>query len=159
MAQLFVTAVSVVVSVFTALGVGGLLGAFVQHRFERQKQIRGQEHELKQRRYSCILILMLTQLDPEALRHTHEHRPDLRNMQDVEKELCTEMLNGILFASDDVVRSMAEFIGRPDYEAYVKTAASMRKDLWGRDTSIGENVLSAMCLPRDEKSVLGEKSA
>jgi hypothetical protein len=137
-----VTAISVVVSVLTTFGVGGLLVAFFQHRFEHEKEVKGQEHDLKQRRYGCILILMLTRLDPTALRHTHEHRPDLQNMGDVEKELRAEMLNSILFASDDVVRSMAEFINRPTYGSYVKTAASMRKDLWGRGTSIGEEVLT-----------------
>lgn len=145
MSQSLIATVSVVVSICTALGVGGLLGAFFQHRFEHQKQIRGQEHELKQRRYSCILILMLTQLDPEALRHTHEHRPDLRDMKDVQKELRTEMLNSILFANDDVVRSMAAFIEHPTYELYVRVAAAMRKDLWGRATAVGENVLNVMC--------------
>jgi hypothetical protein len=145
MSQSVLTAITVVVSILTALGIGGVLGAFFQHRFEHQKQIRGQEHDLKQRRYSCILILMLTQLDPDALRHTHERRPDLRDMADVEKELRTEMLNSILFANDDVVRSMATFIDQPTYESYVKVAASMRKDLWGRATAVGEKVLYAVC--------------
>jgi hypothetical protein len=142
MSPSLVTAVSVVVSMFTALGVSGLLTAFFQHRFEHQKQIRGLEHDLKERRYKTINLLMLTLLDPEDMRQDNEHRPDLRNIDDVVKELRTEMLNSILFASDDVVRSLGEFIAQPTHDRYVKTAVSMRKDLWGRGTSVGGDVLA-----------------
>ena len=137
-----VTVISVVASMLTAFGVSGLLVAFFQHRFEHQKQVRGQEHDLKERRYKTILLLMLTQLDPEDLRQIREHRSDLRDITDVKRELRTEMLNSILFAGDDVVRRMAEFIKRPTCGSYVKTAASMRRDLWGRGATIDESVLA-----------------
>jgi len=136
-----VTIISVVVSLLTALGVGGLLGAFFQHRFEYRKQVRGLEHNLKERRYQAINILMLTLLDPVGLVHIKDHRPDLTNLDDVVKELRTEMLNSFLFASDDVIRSLTEFIARPAHDRYIKAAVSMRKDLWGTDTSIGNEVL------------------
>ena len=142
MSPSLVTAVSVVVSMLTALGVSGLLTAFFQHRFEHQKQIRRLEHDLKEKRYKAINILMLTLLDPEDMRQLNERRPDLRNIDDVVKELRTEMLNGILFASDDVVRSLGEFIAQPTHDRYIKTAVSMRKDLWGRGTSVGGDVLA-----------------
>jgi hypothetical protein len=142
MSPSLVTAVSVIVSMLTALGVSGLLVAFFQHRFEHQKQIRGLEHDLKEKRYKAINVLMLTLLDPEDMRQVYEHRPDLRNIDDVVKELRTEMLNGILFASDDVIRSLGEFIAQPAHDRYIKTAVSMRKDLWGRGTSVGGEVLA-----------------
>jgi len=136
-----VTIISAVVSMLTALGVSGLLVAFFQHRFEHQKQVRGLEHDLKEKRYKAINILMLTLLDPAGLVHIKDHRPDLGNIDDVVKELRTEMLNSFLFASDDVIRSLTEFIAQPAHDRYIKTAVSMRKDLWGTDTSIGNEVL------------------
>lgn len=142
MSPSLVTVVSVVVSMFTSLGVSGLLTAFVQHRFEHQKQIRGLEHDLKERRYKTINLLMLTLLDPEDMRQVNEHRPDLRNIDDIVKELRAEMLNSILFANDDVIRSLGEFIAQPTHDRYIKTAISMRKDLWGRGTSVGGEVLA-----------------
>lgn len=44
--------------------VGGLLGAYFQARFQFRVQIGQHEHELKQKRYLCILMLMLTKLNP-----------------------------------------------------------------------------------------------
>lgn len=37
-------------------------------------------------------------------------RPDLKTMDDIDDELSTELLNGFVYASDDVLRSLAEFI-------------------------------------------------
>ncbi|MFZ0817809.1 MAG: hypothetical protein WAM78_19950 [Candidatus Sulfotelmatobacter sp.] len=136
-----VTIISAVVSMLTAFGVSGLLVAFFQRRFEHTKQVRGLEHDLKEKRYKAINILMLTLLDPAGSVHIREHRPDLRNRDDVVKELRTEMLNSFLFASDDVIRSLTEFIAQPAHNRYIKAAVSMRKDLWGSSTSIGDEVL------------------
>lgn len=136
-----VTIISAVVSMLTALGVSGFIVAFFQHRFEHRKQIRGLEHDLKEKRYKAINILMLTLLDPQGSVHIAEHRPDLKNNNDVVKELRTEMLNSFLFANDDVIRSLTEFIAQPAHDKYIKAAVSMRKDLWGTDSTIGPEVL------------------
>jgi hypothetical protein len=132
-------------SLLTAVGFGGFLGsiltAYFQSRFEQQKQIKEQEHELKQRRYGAILILLLTKLDPKTgLAKTRAIRPDLQTLADVEKEIETEFLHSVLFASDDVIRALAEFIKNPKHASYVKVAIAMRKDLWGKKTSINEEV-------------------
>jgi hypothetical protein len=143
MSPSLVTAVSVAASMLTALGVSGFTAAFFQHRFEHQNQIRGLEHDLKEKRYKAINILMLALLDPEHMKQqVNELRPDLRNIDDIVKELRTEMLNGILFASDDVVRSLGEFIAQPTHDRYIKTAVSMRRDLWGHGTTVGGEVLA-----------------
>ncbi|MFZ1935757.1 MAG: hypothetical protein WBL72_21540 [Thermoguttaceae bacterium] len=134
-----------IVSLLTAIGIAGILGAYFQSRFERKKQVQKQEHELKRRRYSCILILMLTKLDPKrGLPHTHEIRPDLRDLTDVEKEIEMELLNGVLYASDNVIQSMGEFVRKPDYPSYIRTAIAMRKDLWGKRTSLDESILDTI---------------
>ena len=125
------------------LGIGSVLGSYFQLLFQRQKQVKEQEHELKRTRYGCILILMLTRLDSETgLPKARNFRPDLQNVEDVQKEIETELLNGVLFASDEVIKSMSAFIRNPSYSAYIKTATSMRKDLWGKKTSINEEVLN-----------------
>ena len=136
-----VTLISVVVSMLTAFGVS-FLTAFFQNRFGHDNTIRGLEHNEKEKRYKAINILMLTLLEPEGMRHVREIRPDLRNVDDVVKELRTEMLNGILFANDDVVRCLGEFVAQPTHNRYIKAAISMRKDLWGRGTSVGGEVLA-----------------
>lgn len=85
---------------------------------------------------------MLTVLDPKrGLSKVKEFRPDFENLEDVKDELKTEMLNAILFANDEVIKSMSEFTKNPTPEKYIKSAAAMRKDLWGRTTKIDEKVL------------------
>lgn len=135
--------IEVAISLLTAIGLGSILGAFFQSRFEQQKQVKEQEHDLKHRRYSAILILLLTKLDPKkGLVKTRAIRPDLQNLADIEKEIETEFLNSILFASDDVIRALADFIQNPNHSSYIKVATAMRKDLWGKKTSINEEVVT-----------------
>lgn len=143
------SSIGAIVSLVTALGVGSAVGAFFgaffQSRFEHRKHLNEQEHELKRRRYLCILILMLAKLDPKTgLRHVHEHRPDLQDLDDLDTEIRTELFNAVLFASDDVVSSMADFIRKPEYGSYVSTAAAMRRDLWSKKTSIDETALKVV---------------
>ena len=135
------SSLQIIVSLLAVFGIGGIIGAYFQALFERQRRVKEEEHELKLRRYGCILILMLTQLNPETgMRHVHEIRPDLQSLNDVEEEIKTELLNSVLFANDGVIRSLAEFVRRPSYPSYIKVAVSMRKDLWGRKTAISEGI-------------------
>lgn len=125
----------------TAFG-GGFFGAYFQSRFQHQKELKTDIHELKRARYGAILIQMLTVLDPErGLEKTKKFRPDFKDVQDVKDELKTEMLNAILFANDEVIKSMAEFSKNPNHENYIKSAAAMRRDLWGTRTDIDEKTL------------------
>jgi hypothetical protein len=131
-----------IVSIATAAGIGGIIGAYFQAVFQRQRKIKEQEHEWKLRRYGSISIQMLTKLNPKVgLQHLKDIRPDLKTISDIDEELKTELLNGVIFASDEVITSMADFIRKPSYESYIKTVTSMRKDLWGRKTKIDENSL------------------
>jgi len=69
-------------------------------------------------------------------------RPDLKSLENVEREI--ELLNGVLFASDGVIKSLVEFVHLPSYSSYIKTAVAMRRDLWGKKTSIDENILEVI---------------
>jgi hypothetical protein len=83
------------------------------------------------------LILILTKLTPDAgLGKVRRIRPDLRSLDDVENELRAELLNAVVFASQPVLESLAEFIRNPTKTAFVSTASAMRKDLWGKGGSV-----------------------
>ena len=141
------------IAMLTAVGLGGILGAFFQARFEHQKKVKEHEHDEKIRRYKVILILLLTKLDPnERLEKTRTIRPDLKNINDLDEEIEAEFLNGLLFASDDVIKSMAKFIRNPNHDSYAKTALAMRKDLWGGKTTIEEQILDVLQTNAPSKS-------
>lgn len=129
------------ISLIAAVGLGGILGAYFQSRFQHQKEVKEDIHQLKRARYGAILIQMLTVLDPKHLPKMQKIRPDLASIEDVKEELKTEMLNSILFASDEVVKAMADFLSSPAHSSYIKTAATMRKDLWNSKTSIDQDIL------------------
>jgi len=134
------------IQLFAALGIGGvgggIVGAYFQSRFQHQKEVQEDIHNLKRQRYGAILIQMLTILDPErGLIKIEKFRPDLKNIDDVKDEVKTEMLNSVLFASDEVIKAMAEFIQDPSYPSYIKSASAMRNDLWNRKTKVNEDIL------------------
>ncbi len=118
------------------------MGAYFQSHFQHRKEVEEDIHQLKRKRYTSILILMLTILDPQrGLTKIQEFRNDLKDMEDVKEEVKTEMLNSIMFANDDVIKAMAEFVKSPNDAAYIKAASSMRNDLWGKRTKVGEDIL------------------
>lgn len=134
---------TVLVPLITALGAGSVVGALVQSRLERQKHLNEQEHDLKRRRYMCILILLLSKLEPKtSLPHLALHRPDLQGLDDLDAEIRLELFNAMLFANDEVIAGMADFIANADYPAYIRTVTAMRRDLWNKKTAIDEAALS-----------------
>ena len=130
-----------IVSVLTAIGIGGIVGAYFQSRFQHQKEVKEDIHQLKRKRYGAILIQMLTILDPERLSKTQAFRPDLTDIEDLKEEVRTEMLHSVLFASDEVIKAMARFNQDPNYSSYIDTVSAMRKDLWGKRTRLREEIL------------------
>jgi hypothetical protein len=130
-----------IISLISAIGFGGIAGAYLEFRFQHQKQVQEDIHCLKRKRYGSILIQMLTILSPEHLSKTQEFRPDLKTIEDVKEEVRIEMLHGLLFASDNVINAMAQFVQSPNYSSYFKAVIAMRKDLWGEKTKIEEGDL------------------
>jgi len=61
------------------------------------------------------------------------------------------MLNSILFASDDVIKAMAEFVINPTHISFIKTASAMRKDLWGVNSKISDEIIKNFALDTLDK--------
>lgn len=132
-------------TVLTAMGLGGVLGAYVQHRLQARRAMSDREQELKERRYLCILILMLAKLKPEiGIAKVQRIRPDLPDLGALDEELETETLNAVVFASNDVLGSLAAFVKQPSHGAFAATASAMRRDLWGRRHKLAPELVQAM---------------
>jgi hypothetical protein len=124
---------SALVSVATAAGFGGIIGAYFQARFQRRNQLNEHEHDLRQKRYLCTLVLMLSRLNPDTgLVKLRRYRPDVATLAELDAELSTELFHAIIFASKPVITSLARFNRNPSDEGFVTTVNAMRADLWGR---------------------------
>jgi hypothetical protein len=129
-------------SLVAAGGLGGVIGAYFQARFQHRATLGKEQHELKQRRYLCILILMLCKLNPKVgLPKVKAIRPDLGEASDIDEELRTELMNGLVFASDAALLSLRRFIDAPSENTFIEAAVAMRHDLWGRGSRISAESL------------------
>ncbi len=127
-----------VLSMVAALGLGGVFGAYFQYRFQFQKDLRNASYDMKSKRYGAIIIQMLTvlQFEKHGTRFVRDHRPDLKSREDFLDELRSELLNSIVFAKDDVIVALSEFIRRQDRQSYIECVSRIRKDLWGGRTKL-----------------------
>src|SRR5688572_9084525 len=120
-----------ILSIATALGIGGATGAWLSAALPRRNQVSQREHDLKQARYMCILILMLARLSPQSgLAKLRERRPDLATIAELGNELSVELLNAVIFASDHLLTGLSGFINNPNHDSFVRAAVAMRQDLW-----------------------------
>ncbi len=132
---------TLVLSVLTALGVGGIAGGVVQYLIERRKQVHSQHFEFKQRRYGSI-ITMIARIGPrEDLPKLTAVRPDLITVEDVIRELDVELLNAFLYAADSVIERLSEFIQAPSRRTLIGVADAMRQDLYGRATDLTQETI------------------
>jgi len=125
-----------ILAILGALGVGTLIATSLTYIFEKRKQIRFSEQTEKEKRYKAMVLHMKVLLKPDDLKYMKLHRPDLKNMEDVKNEVETEWFNCLLFASDDVLRELKDFILKPNNTTYARTVIAMRKDLCNKKTTL-----------------------
>lgn len=127
-----------IASVITLLGIGGLLGTYFRILWERKNAALIQKQEFKEVRYKCIIILLLSYLDFDKNKPMlHKHgREYIQNKQDLKDDIVMELNNMILFASEEVLIAVQQFIEGPSQQCFYEVAVAMRKDLWGGKISI-----------------------
>jgi hypothetical protein len=135
-----------VVSLLTALGIGGIGGSVVQYLAEKRKQVQSHHFEVKQRRYAAIIIMMIARIGPiDDLSKVTKVRPDLQSLDDLIRELDVELLNAFLYASDPVIERFAEFIRVPSRRSLIPVADAMRSDLYGRANRLELGTIENIC--------------
>ena len=116
--------------------IGGVLVAFCNYIWGKQKERATKENELKERRYLCTILLMYALLDPTELDQLQKNRPDIKNLDDLKRELKTEWVNSWIFADDQTILSFKEFLNQPTERTFLKTVLSMRKELWNKSSKL-----------------------
>lgn len=122
----------ILISVLSGLGIGGLLGVFAKSFLDRQQHKFSKVFEYKEARYKAIMILMWIAMNPTEyeLGKLIKHRPDIRNTKELEEELKLEYHNAMLFASDEVLDAMSDFLKKKNVEAWKIVTKAIRKDLY-----------------------------
>lgn len=67
----------------------------------------------------------------KSIEHLNQHGRSFHSKNEILEEVIVEWLNMVLFASDNVMAELQEFILKPSSETYFRAALAMRKDLWG----------------------------
>lgn len=118
------------------LGVGGFAGTYLRILWERKKEAQLHKQEFKETRYKCVILLMYAALDFKThVPFLRQHGYRFDNIDELHNELKAEWHNMILFASEEVLVSVHEFIRTPSVERFRKSALAMRADLWGGKVS------------------------
>jgi hypothetical protein len=97
--------------VLSALGLGGLLGAFAKAVLDKQQLKFTKVFEFKEARYKAIVIMMWAalNLDGRQMQKLKAVRPDIASPEALDGELELEYYNAMLYASDDVLKHLALF--------------------------------------------------
>jgi len=122
-----------IISVLGLFGIGGVIGAYIQHLFDKQKQIGLEIRKIKEERYRSTLVHMRLVLNPEKFNQfIFEKNESHSTTKEHENEKVIEYYyNSLLYATDEVLIHLKEFIRDPNENTFAETAIAMRSDLWG----------------------------
>ncbi|MFZ3077221.1 MAG: hypothetical protein WA139_02090 [Candidatus Aenigmatarchaeota archaeon] len=120
--------------------IGGIFGSIITYLvkffFDKNKERFLSELQQKEKRYKCTMVFMECYLHPKNIKFLRERSPENQTVKDIKETLKVEYAETLLFAPDDVVKSLKSFIESPSEEKYYETIKLMRKDLWGKKTKL-----------------------
>jgi len=140
-----------VFSVFASLGVGGIIGSYLQNLWHQRGETESKVRSLNEGQYRSTLIFMRCVLRPESIGEFDIPDPRVREVKERDRDeiiryantrLVEFYYNSLLYSSDRVLLEMKDFIKNPTETAFMKTAVAMRKELWGRETKVDLESLS-----------------
>jgi hypothetical protein len=129
-----------ILSTLGLIGLGGLLKSIIDFVMASRKARLDSKHAFKEVRYKTIILLCFALVNYDKEKTTLViNRPDINSMERLKNELHAEFINMLLFASDDVILSVKQFLQNPSRDSLNNVALSMRKDLYGIRTSLKVN--------------------
>jgi hypothetical protein len=141
--------IQTIISVLGLLGIGGIIGSYLQHLWNRKRETESRIQNLNENKYRSTLVFMRCVLKPENVEQFNIEDPNiqkLRNTNEIKEYAKTKLIeyyyNSILYASDEVLRKIKQFIDSPSESNFMKTAIAMREDLWKKKTKSDLKTLS-----------------
>jgi len=134
--------VETILSTISLLGIRGIIGAYIKNLLDKRKELDFKLNELNENKFRSILIFMSILLRPENRKHfivDDKYIQDLSE-KDLKKHCMIKLeeyyYHSMLYASDNVIKSIKRFIQNPNRENYVKVAKYMRVDLWNKKSKL-----------------------
>ncbi|MFH1662134.1 MAG: hypothetical protein ABIA02_03490 [Candidatus Falkowbacteria bacterium] len=135
--------IQTIFSILGLLGVGGIAGSYIQYMLNQKGDITKEVRILNENKYRSILVLMRCILDPVAVNQFNFSNKDEINLNkiidDKEKiityaksKLKEYYYHSFLYASDNVINEIENFIKNSNEDNFIKTANAMRKNLWNK---------------------------
>lgn len=123
---------STIALILSSLGVGGLLGAYGKAVLDKRHLKFSKVFEFKEKRYQAMMILMWVAMNPSAyeLEQLQSRRPEIKTIEELDRELQLEYHNAMLFASNRVLKSFATFIATKTPENWRAVTRAMNRDLY-----------------------------
>ena len=120
-----------------------IIGGYVKHLWKQKEDTELRIQELNESKYRSILVYMRLVLKPENVMQFNLDDPYLQTShtfdeikKHVKEKLVEHYYNSILYASDNVLKMLKQFIDNPTDSNFIKTAVEMRKDLWKKRSKI-----------------------
>lgn len=154
-----------IITLIGYMGIGGIIGGIIvghlQYRWNKKTELykihwtRFSEIELKTRtlnenKYRSILVFMRCVIKPENANQFNIDDPNIQKLKNeneikeyAKNKLIEFYYNSLLYASDEVLGKIKQFIYTPSESNFIQTAIEMRKDLWKNErTEINEKNLA-----------------
>ncbi len=140
--------IQTIVPVLGLLGLGGVIGSYFQYLWNQKNETDLKIQNLNENKYRSTLVFMRCILKPENIGQFDIPDPNIHNLKNCEdvktytkQKLIEFYYNSFLYASDDVLTKLKEFIENPTEINFAETAISMRKDLWKKGTKVNIEAL------------------
>lgn len=133
-----------IIKILTALGIGSVLGYFIQYTLNKKKELYSSLYKLNEDRYKNILSHMVIVLNEEYtkfMNHIDPRTGTQMTHDDHVDFLNAEYFQAILYAPDKVLEELKLFIEEPDEENFIRTAKAMRHSLWNKKSKLEINEL------------------
>lgn len=135
--------IQTILSILGLLGVGGIIGSYIQYALNQKGDITKEVRSLNEDKYRSVLVFMRCILDPSVINQfgfSNKDEINLNRIKDdtgkiityAKSKLKEYYYHSFLYASDNVINEIENFIKDPSENNFIKVANAMRKDLWNK---------------------------
>jgi len=115
---------------------GSIITWFFQYIFKKREENYKSELEIKEKRYKSVIVFMECYLHKKNFKIIQLMHPDIKSQEELKEALKFEYREMLLFAPDNIVKSLKYFIENPNEDKYFRTVQFMRKDLFRKATKL-----------------------